>query len=320
MSIGTLKGREAPKNARSTMETLLFHRDEINNWKIPPFQRPVRVNDKVRALSAELGENGGVISGTITIGRLEGDSAYYIVDGQHRIEAFRITDLMECIADIRMVNFESMGEMAEEFVNLNTALVKMRPDDILRGLESSTPALEKIRQGCDFVSYGSVRRGDSKSPLVSMSALLRCWHGSTGEMPAVGSKSATALANDIDPNETDKLIVFMQAMREAWGTDPENYRLWSNLNLTMTMWMWRKLVIDRERGVKRYAVLSITDFKKCVMAVSADFSYLDWLIGRNMNERDRSPCYTRLKAIFIRRLQKEDGPKVLMPAPEWASK
>ena len=111
MTITNFKGREAPKAARSAMETLLFSLDEVSAWKIPPFQRPIRVNDKVRSASEQIKDDGGVIPGVITLGKLPSDKSYYIVDGQHRVEAFNISGLLECSADVRIIRFASMAEM-----------------------------------------------------------------------------------------------------------------------------------------------------------------------------------------------------------------
>jgi hypothetical protein len=323
MTILHLKAREAPKSVRSAMDTLLFTREDIANWKVPQFQRPIRVNAKVLALAEELKQSGGVIPGILTLGKLGANKTFYIVDGQHRAEAFKISELPECIADVRIVTFATMADMAEEFVNLNSRLVNMRPDDILRSLEESMPALRRVTENCEFVSYGQVRRGVTGSALVSMSVLLRAWFMSVNEVPTNGAPNATVLAGLLDNNEADKLIVFMQAARAAWGTDPENYKLWSGLNLTMSMWMWRRLVLDTDRrGGKRTVILTPDQFRKCLMAVSADRLYLDWLHGRTVSEVHRSPCYTRLKAIFTRRLQQDskDPKKIALPSPSWASR
>lgn len=323
MAIVNLKAREAPKSVRSAMETLLFTRSDIENWRVPQFQRPIRVNPKVLALAEELKQNGGMIPGILTLGKIGANKTHYIVDGQHRAEAFKLSELAECIADVRIVTFDTMAEMAEEFVNLNSRLVNMRPDDILRSLEESMPALRRLTENCEFVGYGNVRRGNSGSALVSMSLLLRAWFISSNEVPASSAPNATVLAGMIDNNEADKLVVFMQAARSAWGTDPENYRMWSALNLTMNMWLWRRLVLDTDRsGNKRTVVLTPDSFRKCMMAASADRLYLDWLHGRAMNEINRSPCFVRLKAIFVKRLQEDskDPKKVALPSPSWASR
>lgn len=323
MAIANLKAREAPKSVRSAMETLLFSRDEIENWKVPTFQRPIRVNAKVLALAEELKQTGGVIPGILTLGRLGTNKTFYIVDGQHRAEAFKISELSECIADVRIVTFDTMADMAEEFVNLNSRLVNMRPDDILRSLEESSPALRRITENCEFVGYGQIRRGNQGSALVSASLLLRAWFMSVNETPTTSAPSAASLVSLLDNNEADKLIVFMQAARSAWGTDPENYKLWGGLNLTMNMWLWQRLVLDTDRsGSKRTVVLNPDQFRKCMMAVSADRLYLDWLHGRTVSEINRSPCFVRLKAIFTKRLQQDskDPKKVALPSPSWASR
>lgn len=320
-----IKGsREAPKSARSSMETIIVSAKEVDSWKTPPFQRPLRINDKVRSMAEALKQNAVEISGILTLGRLSKDPATWIVDGQHRLEAFKISGLEEIIADVRVCHFDSMGEMASEFVQLNSSLVKMRPDDVLRGLESSILALQTIRKQCDFVGYDNIRRANSHSPMLSMSALLRCWMASAYETPTTSSAglSAAQMAETIDALSTQNLIVFLLTAHSAWGRDPEYFRLWGNLNLAMTMWMWRRFVMDKDRqGNKRYVVLTPAQFKQCLMSVSASSDYVDWLQGRNLSERDRSPCYTRLKSIFVKRLSTEGSQvKPKLPAPAWASK
>lgn len=313
--------REAPKASQSRMDTLILDQDMVNQWRIPPFQRPLRINEKVRMVTEQM-RSSQTIEGVVTLGKHTADQNLYIVDGQHRVEAFKLSGLKEAIADVRVCAFDSMSEMADEFVRLNSNLVKMRPDDILRGLESSTPALSAIRRSCEFIGYDQIRRGSS-SPIVSMSALLRCWTAASNETPATsGGLSAGALSQTIDQASQSNLIAFLSTAHSAWGRDPEYYRLWGNLNLTLCMWLWNRLVIDRDRsGSKRYVVLTVQDFKRCLMLVSAEGDYVEWLRGRNLTDRDRSPCYTRLKAIFSRRLTTDaKGKKPSLPSPAWASK
>ena len=303
------------------METLIFGASEMRTWKLPGFQRDVRVNNKVMQVAEELKENGGVIPGVLTLGRLGTDKTIYLVDGQHRREAFFISELKECIADVRMCTYSSMADMADDFVELNGKLVNMRPDDILRALEEDLPELRRVRSCCDFVSYGQVQRTNTAKAVIGMSALLRCWYMARVEVPSSHAPRATELATALDAAEADKLILFMQTARSAWGTDPENYRLWNGLNLTICMWIWRRLVINTERGVKKAVVLTPEEFRKCLMSVSANGDYLEWLVGRQIGERDRAPCYGRLKAIFIKRLSEgrdAKSPKLMFPQPSWA--
>lgn len=320
-NVVAIKGAQpAPRASSSKMETLILTQPMVNGWKVPPFQRPLRINCKIQAVTEAI-RHSEVIDGILTLGTIRTENAtyLYIVDGQHRIEAFRLSGLKEVIADVRIVVFANMAEMAEEFVQLNSSLVRMRPDDILRGLESSVPVLKQIRKSCEFVGYDQVRRG-TYGPIVSMSALLRCWSAAQFETPSPKAPpgGAAGLAQAVDEKSLANLIAFLSTAHAAWGRDPEYYRLWGNLNLAVCMWLWNKLVIDRERtGTKRYAVLDIPKFKKCLMSLSADSEYLPWLYGRNLGDRDRSPCYGKIRAIFAERLSTELGKRPNLPQPAW---
>lgn len=314
-----LKGARPPKNVRSSMETMLLNPEQVNQWLIPPFQRPLRVNDKVRALSEQL-KIDGVIPGVITLGQVGTKATTYIVDGQHRVEGFRIAGLKECIADVRLCHFDDMADMAEEFVLLNTAIVRMRPDDVLRGMESSLPALQKIRNDCPWVGYDQIRRSAEAGPVVSMAVVLKTWLGSAPETPACGGTASMYLARDLDMQGAEQVVSFMQLAFAAWGRDLSQSRLWATLNLALCMWLYRRLVLNRDhQGEKRFTRIDSALFKKCLMSVAADGNYHDWLQGRLMRDRDRSPAYARLKAIFARRILSETGTKAKLPGPAWFS-
>ena len=313
-------GREAPKADRAAMETRIFTASDINNWHIPPFQRPVRVNTKVMATAESIAADGGVVPGVVTLGKINGDQTIYVVDGQHRLEAFRISGLPECIGDFRLCHFNSMAEMADEFVTLNSSLVKMRPDDILRGLEASSKQLRKIRTECKFVGYDQIRRGTS-SPILGMSLALRCWNGSTFETPVAAGQSATQIAESLTDDSAEDLIQFLTVANASWGRDNEYARLWSALNLMLCMWLWRRLVKNQDRnGNTRHVRLTIKQFGSCLMALSADGHYLEWLQGRVAGDRDRAPAYARIKRIWVKRLEGELRQKVHFPSPVWATK
>lgn len=315
--------KSPPKEVRSTMETKLLTRNETQAWQVPHFQRPIRVNGKVRGLAEALKTNGGIVSGIVTLGKVNGDKTQWLVDGQHRREGFLISELPECIMDVRICEFDSMAELAAEFVQLNSKLVNMRPDDILRGMEANIKCLRMIREACDFVGYGSVRREGTANPILSMSVVLKCWRNSSHETPSnMGGTSALHLAEEMEDTDAFELIKFLQVARSAWSNDPEYYKLWGSLNLTLCMWMWRVFVLDKDRSGRRssIALLSPEQFRKCLMAISASPNYIDWLTGRKLSERDRSPCWTRLKAIFLQRLQQDSGGKVVkLIKPSWSS-
>ena len=317
-----IKGAKLPPKAeQSRMDTIILTQEMVSQWKIPPFQRPLRINDKVRFVVEQIAKAES-IEGVLTLGAIRSDSALYIVDGQHRIEAFKLSSIPEAIADVRVCVFADLSEMADEFVRLNSSLVKMRPDDILRGLESSTPVLKAIRKACEFVGYDNIRRGTA-GPMVSMSALIRCWSAASFETPA-GSNTvgASNIAKSFDQASVQNLIAFLSTAHSAWGRDSEYYRLWGNLNLSLCMWLWNRLVIDRDRfGTKRYSVLNIPEFKKCLMSLSADSNYVAWLPGRNLTDRDRSPCYRKIKDAFVGRLAEERKAekRPSLPSPAWVS-
>jgi hypothetical protein len=307
------------KKTRTVVDTILLTPDSVMKWISPPFQRPVKENDKVRALAEQLKEDGGVLPGIITLGVL--DSKTYIVDGQHRRAAFLISGLDEGYTDVRTHFFKTMADMGEEFVNLNSQLVRMRPDDMLRGLESSLPLLARIREYCPFVGYDMIRRG-ANSPIVSMSAVMRQWRASSFEVPSLSASglSSAVMAQHLTEEEAQHLINFLHLAVQAFGRDPEYVRLWGALNMTMCMWLYRRMVLGLDhQHHKRTERISPDLFKKCLMALSANGDYLDWLVGRNMSDRDRSPAYTKIKHAFAKRIFTENGKKPALPSPVWHS-
>lgn len=306
---------KAEKVTRTTVDTILITPELVSSWLIPPFQRPLRVNEKVRQLAVKIAEDGGVMPGIMTLGILGRQK--FLLDGQHRREAFLMSGCKEGFVDVRLHHFENMADMGEEFVNLNSQLVRMRPDDIVRGLEESIPAVAYIRKECPFVGYDQIRRG-TNAPLVSMSALLRCWNASSKEAPQAGAAGVAHLAKELLEDDARQLVAFVKTVYAAWGRDPEYFRLWSNLNLTLCAWLYRRIVLSSYSAKTK--AISRELWTKCMMALSADHDYIDWLLGRNLNERDRSPCYNRIKATVARRLEQEagTGKKALLPAPPWA--
>jgi hypothetical protein len=294
-------------------DTLLVTKDVIDSWKKPPFQRDLRVNEKVLALVDDIKKDGGVLPGFIVLGYLDEDT--YILDGQHRAHAFLLSGLEEGYADVRTQQFKDMGEMGEEFVRLNSHLVSLRPDDVLKGLEASNDAMRLIRQKCPFVGYEMVKR-DERGPILSMSALLRCWTASQNDTPTPGNMSAAKVVKGLTTESSGKVITFLQVAERAWGKDKSYWRLWSTLNLTLCMWFWNKAVM--ESYSPRVTKVSPSLFQKLLMSLSADDTYLDWLHGRNNSERDRSPGWSRMMTIFRKRIQEETGVKAILPSPLWA--
>lgn len=310
--------KELPKGKKalaSRMDTLEVTPAGVKAWKSPPFQRPLKVNAKVIAVAENIKVNGGIIPGVIVLGELGREM--YLLDGQHRREAFLISELDKGYVDVRIVTFQDLGEMGEEYVDLNSHLVAFKPDDILRGLEESMPPVSELRRRCKFIGYDNVRRGTS-GPVISMSAALRCWSGSGPEVPGK-TDSVLTIARNFTEEDSAQMIQFMNAAHTAWRSDPEYWKLWGTLNVTLVAWLWRRLVLPRPAASQdRHVKLTPAEFVDCAMGLSADADYLGWLIGRNLSDRDRAPCLRRIKEIFTRRLNAKGKP-AKMPAPAWST-
>jgi len=312
---------ERAKPPKTQMEARLLTTEDFDLWTRPRFQRPLHDGaPKVIEYMESLKRSGGIMTGVLTLGQIPDDPATYVVDGSHRICAAKMSELPEFYADVRTMQFADFAEMAEEFVRLNQQLVRMRPDDILRGLEENVPMMRVLREYCPMIGYSDVRRNTTTSPVVSMSSLLRCWFGSNNETPTAANQNVIVVARQLDEREIASIQGFMTAAYTAWRNDPENYRLWGALNLTMCMWMYRQLVLRDGAKKGKSLTLNLSQFGKCLMSISATQSYVDWLLGRNLSDRDRSPCYSRLKTIFVKRLIEENyacAKKPMFPAPEW---
>jgi hypothetical protein len=303
---------------KTQMETKLLSLDEMFRWKLPPFQREERQTQKVLEFAEELKCNGGMVSGTILLGMLRGqEDTVYLVDGQQRRHGCEISTMEEFIADISLKTYDSMADMAEDFKRANGRLVPFKPDDLLRAYEVTHVHLKQLHDDCPFIGYVNIRRNDDKGAVLSMSCALRCWFGSALVTPALQNQAVTLL-DQLDESQRQCMTIFLRTAHNAWGTDRSYGRLWANLNLLMTMYLYRKLVLDPVPSARRVP-LPIEMFRKCLMSVSADGSYSDWLQGRNVGERDRAPCYRRLKTIFAQRLLREYNGKIFkMPKPDWS--
>lgn len=307
---------DAERATQTTLETMEISKKLAASWKSPPFQREVRTNAcKVVALSAEL-KATGVIPGVLTLGVL--DNEVFIVDGQHRLHGFLTADLVVVYADVRTHFFTTMAAMADEYVRLNTQLVRLRPDDILKGLEQSNLHLQKIRRKCPYVGYDAIRRGGS-GPVLSMSTVLRSWSGSRHEVPALGG-GAAQVAQELDDDETEVLTNFLGMCFCAWRRDMEYWPLWGSLNLVLCAWLYRRVVVGqaKAKNLSRSMKLDPDQFKRGMLALSASKEYVEYLVGRRVTERDRSPAYNKMKALIAQRYLLDTKQKLHLPGPAWA--
>jgi len=303
--------KTARKVTRTKTDTIIVSKKLIETWKPPPFQRPLKVNAKVLALAAVV-KADGVIPGVITLGVLDGET--YLLDGQHRVHAFVMSELEQGYADVRYCECENLGQMGEEFVHLNSHLSPLKPDDILRGLEAKTALLHRIRTACPFIGYDMIRRGP-KSPIMSMSTAIRTWILAAAETPSGANDSAVNLALALTADDVEAMVIFYTLCLEAWGRDIEYARLWGALNLALCAWIYRHMVLA-QYSMKTPRV-SKDQFRKFLCRISAEPGFMDWLPGHRLNERDRSPAYQRLKSILGHVLVEETGKKPTLPQPNW---
>jgi hypothetical protein len=306
---------EEQKITKTVMDTIEVTPELVKKWRDPPIQRPLKINRKVREVAEEMRIDTGVWKGVVTLGIVGGE--IYLIDGQHRRAAFLMTGLKEGYCDVRVHYMNSVADMGEEFVLLNTSLVAMGPDDKLRALEPSMPILQMIRQVCPYVGYDSIRRNE-KAPMLSMSTALRSWWGSMKEVPVNQGMNAQDVAHATDEESAAALCEFLHLAHNAFGRDPVYYRMWGALNLTLCMWLYRRMVLDKSL-VKRATRISKEQFQKAMMALTASEVYVDWLHGRTLTEAHRSPCYARMSIIMSKRLTELVGQKVRMPSAPWVA-
>lgn len=305
------------KATQTTMDTIIVTPDLARTWKKPSFQRDLKVNKKVEEVAEEIKETQ-VIPGLFQIGVLKSEpGVHYLVDGQHRREAFYLSKVPEAFLDVRYLHYDTWAEMADEYAKSNQHLVNMSADDILRAAEESNAELRRLRKACPYIGYSNVRRGPT-APIVSMSCVIRCWFGSGPEVPSIGGSSAASVAEHLSTEECNTLITFMELAWKAWGKDVSSHRLWGNLNMAICMWLYRRLVITPYSAATKKIGNDL--FLKCMMSLSADDEYCSWLVGRNLRDRDRSPTYQRIKAHFAKRIEMETGIKARLPSPPWGGR
>jgi hypothetical protein len=291
--------------------------DEANQLHAPPFQRPMRLKSRQLKVVAEIIRNENILPGVITLGKVENDPLTYLVDGQHRIEAFNRSGIEIVTAKIDMMMFKDMNEMSLQFDRLNTPIAKMSANDRLKSMSFTNPVIHMIMEECSFVGFHHTQLGQNAAKVLQLSVALRSWKSGKSKFVGVGSHDAVIIGETISEEEAKDLIKFLKASHKAFGNDKEYFSLWGNLNLSIVAWLWIRLILER---VPRVTAITEEDFVRCMMSLGSDNAYVPWLKGKNLSVHSRSPCYTRVKDIFAKRLREEGYDKrILFPGAEWVT-
>jgi len=295
-------------------EVRSFTRAEVESWRHAPSQRPVRRNANFWKVVGEIKQSGGALPGELKFGVV--DRVEYLYDGGHRREAFLVTELPTAHAVVCRRWFRDLAEMGEAFDDANGHIASMRPDDHLRALESSLPVLAELRAAAPILGYDVTRRNSVTAPILSTSMVLRCWATSAHETPTLLRGPAPELARALTREEARNLAAFLALTLSAWGRDIEFRPLWGGLNLTLCMWLFRQQVLNPNPG-RGVAKLSGSQFLKLLTALGASSAYLEWLPGRILDERQRTPCYRKITSLFNARWRAETEKALKMLKPAW---
>ena len=279
----------------------------IRTWKVPPFQRFLRITEKVREC-IEVTRTTGKIPGVIYLGRYKG--VLYLIDGQHRLEAFRLSELPSALAHVLIEDFTDMAEMGKRYVELCSSLVKVRADDRMHALEATHPVLQTVRTKCPFLSYGHGQLAVQKMT-ISASTAIRAWMSSQPETPSPRSFNVALMLKGLQSEGASGIIGFLTACHEAWSTDYP--RLWGALNLTLCAYIYRRTVLDPDGKTP----LTRGQFIQGMQGLSTNQRYQEWLLNRQLGSIHRAPAYKQIKITVQHHLKTIYGGVIRLPKPIW---
>lgn len=283
----------------------------VNSWERPDFQRMFKQTKNVVDATNQIGRTEE-IPGTIWIGVWEGRS--YVVDGQHRIEAFLGANIAEALASVAFKAFDSYDAMARFYRMINTPLRSFSAQDNLKAAAVEYESLRIIEREATFASWYKPKRNSGKT--IQISSMVRFWGMARSDAPG-GSAQVVAVAAGMNKLAAHRLCVFGSLCHDAWGTDSGYAALWGGLNFPVVLWLYARTVLRDPEPSLRVTRLDQPAFKKALVSL-CDESYVDWLRGRNSLQNFRSPCYNKIKQRFKATLEKR-GERLTLPSPDWAS-
>jgi hypothetical protein len=291
------------------VDFITVSKKDTDKWEIPPeIQRPLKVNTKVIAVAQALPLTKK-LEGTITLGFWDG--VVWILDGQHRLAAFILAQEKYGLADrvnilCHIEVFATRAAMAARFRLLQQSLLKMSPDDGLRPMAINTPSLQILTRECPFIGFGNIQRLFQTSQTLSMSVLLRCWHGSSFESPSLSNSSMSEYALSMSEAEACECASFLKLAFQVWARIPEYARLWGILNITLCMWFYRRMVLEPASGITKLNPDQFRVWLGCLFEDPLSIPraqekmnwispYRDWLIGKAMNIETRRIAAQQIK-------------------------
>lgn len=302
----------AEKRSRTVSKTVILDFEDCEaSWKVVgDIQRGSSLTKKIVEVGEDIG-GSGIFPSTIYIAVWEGNQ--YINDGLQRFSGWRDAvskgGPTQVAANVQWEYFpdgpDGKAKMGERFAKLQLTLKRHRPDDGLRAIQHSLPAIKLIADECPNVGFGAVQRSNSKNTSLSMAVALQSWASSASEQ-CTSSGSARDLAYRLTMDDAKKCVSFLTVARGAWGSTVEYNRLWGPVNLSVCMWLYRRMVVDPEQGV---TPLTAKQFSNCLVTLTNDTpksTYVEWLRAKPSSaENRRMALANHIRPRFISRIRQE---------------
>ena len=165
------------------MKVMAVTRKTIEGWAKPDFQRPVAENKNLGELAVQIQDQGWLLT-AIYLGIWMGKT--YLVDGQHRMQAFIASGLEQMsvpvITKYYLDGAKGLAAMCEDFLRINSHIKNPTANDMLKALEGKNSHIKEIRTNCPFVGYTHLRRTES-APILGMAQAIRALVVSRQEIP-----------------------------------------------------------------------------------------------------------------------------------------
>lgn len=291
-------------------------------WVSPPFQRRLILNRKVKAIATTMRATEE-IPGVIVLGVLGG--VVYLVDGQHRRQAFKDSGASQGVATVVTFEYADMAEMSSHYRELNSKISFGSPDDTLKAMAFSNDSIKEIKARCPFIGYGTRNRvGANAENFVSMAAFTNAWNTAGFDALKSSFGSAISFMGSVSTGEAVDIAEAANAMHRAWGVGKEMSSLWKKLNVVCCLWFWRRSVLGWSGSSKANGSwkrsnqrVPAKDFERGFMSLSANGTYLDWLVGRSNMGKDSQECARRVKLIILDRIESDTGTRPPLPTSSW---